>query len=163
MPRLFFSAPDGEADTQISVQTFGQGATRQQTAHVDASDVVPGGVVSFIGWGLVTPSPLVLELLPLGHEPGFYQVSMTTIARVPTTTTGAYNRSLQFSDPLAGPVQILPAAGVNLNVAGVVPNLAPWTVFSSGQTAMTLTFAVAVAPTGSPEIDIYANAILIGA
>lgn len=45
MARLFFIAPDGRENTQISVQSVGQGSTRQIASLIEAGDLPPGVVL----------------------------------------------------------------------------------------------------------------------
>ncbi len=91
-------------------------------------------------------SPLVLELVPLGHRPGLYQF---TIAYHPIVLAagGTYSLSASFDVPTFGASSSNFVTGGNINTAFIAPRH----VFSSGRAPLLLTFTPN-AVTGSPRL-----------
>lgn len=111
--------------------------------------------------GYTAAAPVVIELLPAGHTPGFYSVSLFTLVRA-VGTAGNLSRSYQFSTPTAGAVQIAGFAAASLTVLGPVPGgTTTLSGYSTGVTALTCTMTPA-GVTGAPVIDLTASANFLG-
>lgn len=122
---------------------------------IGISDLQP--VDSEIGWD--ASAPLVIEVLPLGHAPGLYEVNLCgvvrtaagagTVARTVTTTPspGAGSKTMTF-------------AGIAITSAIFIP-FTPAQVFSDGTAAISVTLTPA-GIAGNPVLDIYSSATLLG-
>lgn len=114
-------------------------------------------------------APLVLTLLPAGHKPGLYSVSINAIVRTPTTTGGAITRVVAFSAPTIGAITTGNAA-VTGNITGTGyaggnsqnAQLYPTQIMSDGSAAVVLTLTMAAFTGGPPVVDVYASATLVG-
>jgi len=127
----------------------------------DALDALnPSAAVRIIGY--TAAAPLVVQMLPAGHTPGYYLLSLAAIIRT-AAATGTITRSYQFSTPTLGATQIAGFGAVAITALGPpAGSFTTLSAYSDGVSAVTVTLTPA-AVTGAPVIDVTAKATFLGA
>lgn len=156
---LVFTSNEGPAQSQIELSTPSQNVVRPRLQEI--AEILPPlpNAVRSIGW--TAAAPLVLTVQPAGHQPGLYLLQLSVIVRTAALTGNAV-RSYQYSAPGFGATQIAGFGGSSLNVPGnPAVSFTVLSADSDGVDPITITLTPG-SVTGSPVIDVTAQAVLTG-
>lgn len=106
--------------------------------------------------GLNGSAPATIELVPAGHDRGFWLWSLFVFKRVPASS-GLLLATLSYTSP-SGPDQAVQPPISLTGVGSAAPT--PIAVFSTGDTPLLATLNF-LGVTGSPQIDVWSSAQLV--
>jgi hypothetical protein len=156
------------ADGTVKGRARGAGAgVPTDLTQTQAAAVAAPSIAQSIGY--TAAAPIALTTLAAGHPAGLYLVSADAIVRT-AGSTGTLARTASYNAPTLGAATTGAFPGGSITGTGRIPNsaalgassiLIPYTVRSDGTADIVTTFTP-TGVSGSPVIDLYTSAALIG-
>lgn len=154
---LVLTVPDGASGSRVDLLCANTTPVAVQIGSGGNANVA--AVVSVIGTNL--SAPIVMQLVPAGHAPGFYLITLDVVNQV-APLTGTIARTIAYSAPNFGATTASGAAVAITQTGHAAGTSFPGLgLMSDGVAPIVLTLTPA-AITGAPVTHVYAAAMLVG-